>query len=63
MRTLASFENDGQRALGEALANSEWRTIEQALASLTVFVSPRTVEEMDKPAGFQNGSRALRATR
>jgi hypothetical protein len=53
MRTLASFGNDGQRALVEALANSEWRTIEQALASLTVFVSPRTVEEMNNQPVFR----------
>ena len=37
MRTLANLGNNGHRALMEALANSEWKTVEQALASLTVF--------------------------
>ena len=45
MRTLADFKNDGHRALVEALASSEWGTVEQALASLAVFASPSTVQE------------------
>lgn len=53
MRTLASFENDGHRALAAALAKSEWRTIEQALASLAVFASPRTVDEMNNRPVFR----------
>ena len=53
MRTLASLNNDGHRALVEAVANSERRTIEQALASLTVFASPHTVREMKNQPVFR----------
>ena len=42
---VSSPGNNGHRALVEALANSEWKTVEQALASLTVFASPITLEE------------------
>jgi hypothetical protein len=53
MRTLALLGNDGHRALVEALANSEWRTVEQALASLTVFASPITIEQMNNRPIFR----------
>jgi hypothetical protein len=53
MRTLASFENDGHLALTEALAHSEWATVEQALASLTVFASPITVRELNRRPVFR----------
>jgi len=47
------LDNDGHLALTEALANSEWGTVEQALASLTVFASPKTIEEMNKRPIFR----------
>ena len=47
MRTLALLGNSGHQALTEALANSEWKTVEQAIASLTVFASPITLAEMN----------------
>jgi hypothetical protein len=53
MRTLASLGNSGHRALTEALANSEWRTVEQALASLAAFASPITVREMNNRPVFR----------
>jgi len=53
MRTLANLGNNGHRALMEALANSEWKTVEQALASLTDCASPSTVEEMKRRPVFR----------
>lgn len=53
MRTLASLENDGHRALAAVIAGSEWRMIEQAVASLTVFASPRTVGELKNQPVFR----------
>jgi hypothetical protein len=53
MRTLALLGNDGHRALVQALTNSEWRTVEQALASLTVFASPITIEQMNNRPIFR----------
>jgi hypothetical protein len=53
VRTLVSFANNGRQALAEAFAKSEWGTVEQALASLTVFASPFTVKQMKNRPVFR----------
>ncbi len=50
-RTLAEFGFDGQAALAALIAASRYRTVAQAVASLTLFSHPATVA--------QTGGRAL----
>jgi hypothetical protein len=50
-RTMADFDFDGQAALTALVAASRYGSIAQAIASLTVFSHPKTVE--------QTGGRAL----
>lgn len=52
-RTLAEFNLDGQAALAALIAASRYRTVAQAVASLTLFSHPRTVA--------QTGGKALMA--
>jgi hypothetical protein len=64
-RTLADFDNHGYKALIGALERSEWGTPEQALASLAVFASPQTVQELrGQPifpsVRYPSGNRSLR---
>jgi len=51
-RALDAFDNDGQEVLRELIAGSEWRTLEQALASLTAFAHPDVVAAVGQRAVF-----------
>jgi len=53
VRRFASFGYDGNRAIAELVASSEWHTLEQALASLTLFASPITVSALDDKPVFR----------
>lgn len=43
MKSLSEFDNDGKLALQEIIQMSEYHTLEQAIASLTIFSSPEAV--------------------
>ena len=45
MKTLADFGYDGEAAIAALLKSSEYRSIEQAVASLTLFTHPETVKQ------------------
>jgi hypothetical protein len=51
-RALDAFNNDGQEVLCELIAGSEWRTLEQAIASLTAFAHPDAVAAIGHRAVF-----------
>ncbi|WP_438345746.1 hypothetical protein [Methylorubrum populi] len=51
--TLAGFENDGRRVLVQLIAKSAWRSLDQALASLTVFAHPDAVAAVGARAVFR----------
>lgn len=52
-QTLESFQYDGRRALQALLEKSEWRSIEQAVASLTMFAHQDVVSAVRKRAVFR----------
>jgi hypothetical protein len=52
MRTLVDFEFDGQAALGGLLAESGYRSLLQAVASLSVFARPATVKQTNNRGVF-----------
>ena len=52
-KTLKDFGCDGELALEEVLLESEYGSIEQAIASLTLFTHPETVEQTDAEALFR----------
>ncbi|MPR10155.1 hypothetical protein [Microvirga tunisiensis] len=58
-RSLHDFDFDGLLVLRETLAKSEWGSIEQALASLTIFAHPNAVRAVGERAVFRN----IRGTR
>lgn len=51
-RTLVDFNLDGRAALEAIIANSQYRTFAQAVASLTLFSHPRTVRQTGGQALF-----------
>ncbi|GJD32279.1 hypothetical protein PMNALOAF_3547 [Methylobacterium adhaesivum] len=51
--TLADFENDGRRVLVQLIGLSAWRSLDQALASLTVFAHPDAVGSVGTRAVFR----------
>lgn len=51
--TLADFGNDGRHVLVELIGASAWRSLDQALASLTVFAHPDAVEAVGARAVFR----------
>lgn len=51
--TLANFENDGRRVLVQLIGLSAWRSLDQALASLTVFAHPDAVGSVGTRAVFR----------
>ncbi|WP_374469145.1 hypothetical protein [Phenylobacterium sp.] len=51
-RTLVDFQLDGRAALEAIIAASQYRTIAQAVASLTLFSHPLTVRQTDGRALF-----------
>jgi hypothetical protein len=51
-RTLLDFGLDGQAALEALIATSRYRTVAQAIASLTLFTHPETVAQTDGRALF-----------
>jgi hypothetical protein len=56
MRTLKDFQFDGKAVLQSVLEASEYKSILQAIASLTLFSHPRTVEQTN----YQNLFRVIR---
>ncbi|ABY28888.1 hypothetical protein ASF55_17465 [Methylobacterium sp. Leaf119] len=50
---LADFDNDGRRVLVQLIGVSAWRSLDQALASLTVFAHPDAVEAVGARAVFR----------
>ena len=51
-RTMMDFGLDGRAALEAVVASSQYRTIEQAVASLTLFSHPQTVRQTGGQALF-----------
>jgi len=52
VRTLVDFEYDGLTALGEVIAQSEFGSVVQAVASLSIFSHPDTVAQTKNKALF-----------
>ena len=52
-RTLIDFQLNGRAALEAIVASSQYRTIAQAVASLTLFSHPQTVRQTDGKALFR----------
>jgi hypothetical protein len=52
-RTLAHFKFDGRHALESIIGSSQYGTLDQAVASLTVFTHPETVRQTDCKALFR----------
>ena len=53
MKTLADYNFDGEKALFDIIKNSNYKTIENAIASLTVFTNPRIVAQTKNKAIFR----------
>lgn len=51
--TLADFGNDGRNVLRSLVANSPWKSLDQALASLTVFAHPDIANAFNGGAVFK----------
>jgi len=52
LRSLQELELDGFEALRSLIENSEYKTIEQAIASLSLFSHPETVAQTNFRALF-----------
>jgi len=52
MKTLTDFSYDGEAAVESLLKNSDYGSIEQAVASLTLFTHPETVKQTANKALF-----------
>lgn len=52
MKTLLKYEMDGRAALGAVIAQSEYGSLAQAMASLSLFTHPDTVAETGGKALF-----------
>jgi hypothetical protein len=53
MKTLTDFRYDGENAIETLLVNSEYGSVEQAIASLTLFTHPHTVKQTSNRALFR----------
>lgn len=53
MKTLKDYKYNGESALSSLLLKSEYRSIEQAIASLTIFTDPETVEQTKNKGLFR----------
>lgn len=51
--TLADFENDGRAVLSALVISSPWKTLAQALASLTIFAHPDVVVALGERSVFR----------